>query len=230
MSTKQPTDPRAFTPSMGLSIPLPAPEDEEEARRRKKERKAYEAATQPLDPWQRYKALTDVLDAEQDLVDLADHKARFALIIMGALNAGVFFSSARAPAGTLTGDGLGKLVGIGVLIYAASALYFFVQAIEALRPRGKASNRPLPREPLPDLALGMRFYPDILERTREQYQELWNSLRVDNLNAELCQQVHAVARINKEKYAALRRLYVGLKTLTVQAAIVLLGLLLVLRF
>lgn len=225
-------DPRLFTPPMGMPpVPVMAHDEDHDAddRRRRKERRAYEAASQPLDPWQRYKALSDVLDSEQDLVDLADHKARFALLIMGALNAGVFFASARAPAGTLSGAGLGHWVGGALLVYAISALYFFVQAIEALRPRGKAGARPLPPEATPDVPMGVRFYHDILARSLDEYQRLWSQLRVDNLNAELCGQIHVVAGINRAKYAALRRLYTGLKVMTVQAAVVLFGLMLVLR-
>lgn len=208
----------------------PPDEEEEESRRRKKERKAHEAANLPLDGWQRYKALSDVLDSEQDLVDLADHKARFALMIMGAINAGVFLASARAPAGTLSSAGLGHWVGAALVAYAATALYFFVQAIEALRPRGKAGSRPLPLDPVHDVPMGVRFYHDILARSAEEYRHVWNTLRVDNLNAELCGQIHVVAGINKAKYAALRRLYTGLKMMTSLAAAVLLGLLMLLRF
>ena len=229
MDAKTSLDPLLYTPAAGMP-PIPvAPMDEEDSRRRRKEKKALEAATLPLDGWQRYKALSDVLDAEQDLVDLADHKARFALLIMGALNAGVFLASARAPAGTLSGAGLGRWVGVALAMYAVSALYFFVQAIEALRPRGKAGPRPLPAEPLPDVPLGVRFYHDILARSLEEYQKLWGTLRVDNLNAELCLQIHVVAAINRAKYAALRRLYAGLKIMTTLAAVVLFGLMLVLR-
>src|SRR3970282_1375825 len=52
----------------------------------KKERKQLKDAHRPLDSWERYRALTDALDEALELVDLADHKARFALIIAGALN------------------------------------------------------------------------------------------------------------------------------------------------
>jgi hypothetical protein len=225
-STKPTLDPRLFTPPMGMAIQTsPQSDDDEEAKRRRKEKKALDAATQPLDPWQRYKALSDVLDAGQDMIDLADHKARFALLIMGALNAGVFLASARAPAGSFFGSELGRLVGVGLLAYAVSALYFFAQAIEALRPRGKPGMRPLPTEPIPDVSLGMRFYHDILERSADEYQRLWSVLKVDNLNAEISGQVHVVAEINRDKYAALRRLYTGLKVMTVLAAAFLLGLL-----
>ncbi len=232
-TTNTSLDPRLFTPPMGMP-PVPTAlheEDDNDAdqKRRRKERRAFDSVNQPLDPWQRYKALSDVFDSEQDLVDLADHKARFALMIMGAINAGVFLASARAPTGTLSGAGLGRWVGAALVAYAASALYFFVQSIEALRPRGKAGSRPLPADCQPDTAMGVRFYHDILARPFEEYQKMWGTLRVDNLNAELCGQIHVLAGINRAKYAALRRLYTGLKVMTVMAAVVLFGLLLLLR-
>ena len=43
--------------------------------------------TRTLEPWERYRALVDVLDSYTDLLEQADRKTRFALIIMGLLNA-----------------------------------------------------------------------------------------------------------------------------------------------
>ena len=88
-----------------------------------------------LDSWEKYRALTDTLDEAVELVDLGDHKARFALIIAGALNVFLFALGAstdvfdnipspfRLPVATLAG------------LYAVLAIYVLVQAIESLRPR-----------------------------------------------------------------------------------------------
>jgi len=38
------------------------------------------------DPWERYRALTDVLDTFNDISEMADRKTRFALVILGAMN------------------------------------------------------------------------------------------------------------------------------------------------
>src|SRR5687767_1110114 len=61
----------------------------------KKQRKLLKDAHRPMDSWERYRALRDILDEAIDLVDLADHKARFALIIMGALNALMFIMASQ---------------------------------------------------------------------------------------------------------------------------------------
>src|SRR6188474_3022510 len=59
----------------------------------KKQKKLKKDAVRNLDSWERYRALTDALDEAVDLVDLADHKARFALVIMAAVNVVLFFTA-----------------------------------------------------------------------------------------------------------------------------------------
>lgn len=197
--------------------------DESDAKRRRKEQRLREQADRPLDPFTRYKALVDALKEEQDIVEMADKKARFALIIMSALNAGILIIASRAPlqeslrGGLLGGAAVGLVAG-----YAACALYFFVQAIEALRPRGGSmpSVGPLaPGEPA-----NLRFYRAVRARTLSEYQRLWEEVRIDQLNAELAAQMHVVAGIAIEKYAALTRLYAGLKLMTGLVAVILLDL------
>ena len=81
-------------PENGTATPEPAAESPHPETRRedrvqklnKRQRKMMRDAHRPLESWERYRALTDVIDEQMDLIDLADHKARFALIIMGALN------------------------------------------------------------------------------------------------------------------------------------------------
>src|SRR5207253_8929391 len=84
-------------PENGSGTAQPSAEPHPELRREdrvqklnKKQRKLMRDAHRPLNSWERYRALTDVVDEQLELVDLADHKARFALIIMGALNAFLF--------------------------------------------------------------------------------------------------------------------------------------------
>jgi hypothetical protein len=76
---------------------------EKKARKRaEKARELAEDAHRPLDSWERYRALCDALKEANDLVDLADHKARFALVIMGALNAVMFIVAMAASPTTWT--------------------------------------------------------------------------------------------------------------------------------
>ncbi|HEY7508671.1 MAG TPA: hypothetical protein VIG50_00375, partial [Vicinamibacteria bacterium] len=85
---ESPLPPARPAPSAAASaevVPLPAAADRatrKAAKLSKKERRFLKDAHRPLESWERYRALTDVLDEAIDLVDLADHKARFALVIM----------------------------------------------------------------------------------------------------------------------------------------------------
>ena len=66
-----------------------------EDKRLKREAKLRAESARGLDPWERYRALVDALEDAKDLVELADRKARFALVIMGALNIAFFFLATR---------------------------------------------------------------------------------------------------------------------------------------
>src|SRR5713101_889484 len=91
--------PRVEPPSAPIEPPKPGKKlgkvDRFPSKLSKKQKKALKDAHRPLDSWERYRALTDVLDEAIDLVDLADHKARFALIIMTATNAVILLLGAR---------------------------------------------------------------------------------------------------------------------------------------
>jgi SdiA-regulated protein len=185
----------------------------------KKERKLLRDAHRPLDSWERYRALGDVLDEAIDLVDLADHKARFALVIMGALNALLFVMASQTDVFDNIPVSWRPVMAVVIIIYALIALYFVVQAIESLRPRkAQPQVRYASETGLEDFPVGLRFYEDILSRDLEAYRRSWRELRIGQLNAELAVQAHALAQINKAKYNALRRLYFGLQVMTLMGA------------
>ena len=54
---------------------------------KKKDFKRLFDPTRELDGWERYRALIDASDEAYDLIDISNREARFALIVMGALNA-----------------------------------------------------------------------------------------------------------------------------------------------
>lgn len=186
----------------------------------KKERKLVKDAHRPLESWERYRALTDVLEEAIDLVDLADHKARFALIIMGALNALLFIMASQTDVFDAVPTGWRPVMAAVIVVYALIAVYFVIQAIESLRPRkAQPQVRYASETGLEDFPVGLRFYEDILSRDLEAYRRSWRELRIGQLNAELAVQAHALAQINKAKYGALRRLYFGLQLMTVLAVL-----------
>jgi hypothetical protein len=63
---------------------------------RKKELRRQLEAARPLDSWERYRALNDATDEAYDLIDISNREARFALIVMGGLNALLFVVATRS--------------------------------------------------------------------------------------------------------------------------------------
>ncbi len=193
-----------------------------ERKRRKKEENRASDQHRSLDSWERYRAMVDTLEDANDLIDLADHKARFALVIMGALNALLLIAGTRPEIRDAVPEGLRTYGAIYLGVYALVAVYFVMQAIESLRPRKAHPHLPYPGEAAyEDFPMGLRFYEDILQRDLEAYRRAWREVRIGQLNAELAVQLHGLARINQAKYAALRRLYAGLQVLTLMGALVL---------
>ena len=192
--------------------------DVDDAKRRKKDAKLQAESIRSLDPWERYRALVDSLEAAQDLVELADRKARFALVVMGALNVAFFFLSTRTDFVDYLPQWLRPFLGFYLLVYAGVALFFFLEAVEALRPRRFRPHVPYPGEGGPDhYPEGLRYFEDIVLRDLEAYRRAWREVRFGQLNSELAVQNHVMARINLDKYRSLRRLYRGLRVLTLLA-------------
>ncbi len=209
MGEDLPSLPPAF-PEEGLS--------DDDPKRRKKEAKLLAEATRALDPWERYRTLVDALEEAMDLVELADRKARFALVIMGALNIAFFFLVTRAELIDVLPATLRPFLGFYLLLYAGVALFFFLEAIEALKPRRFRPHLPYPGEAGPEhFPEGLRYYEDIVLRDLEAYRRAWREVRFSQLNAELAVQNHVMARINSDKFRSLRRLYGGLRVLTLLA-------------
>ena len=184
----------------------------------KKQKKLRRDAVRNLDSWERYRALTDALDEAVDLVDLADHKARFALVIMAAVNVVLFFTADALDPIKNSSRAMQFVVGVYLFIYVLIALYFFLQAIESLRPRkSQPQVNPVDHTAIEEFPLGIRFYEDILRRDVDAYKKAWQEVRIGQLNAELAVQAHALAEINRAKYTALRKLYKGLQLMTLMA-------------
>jgi hypothetical protein len=63
------------------------PEDSAESKVERRLRKDAErtAESSPLDPWERYRALNDLVDHMLDVIEMADRRTRFALLLLGSL-------------------------------------------------------------------------------------------------------------------------------------------------
>src|SRR3712207_988056 len=88
----------------------------------------------PLDAWERNRSLNDAIDEAYDLIDISNREARFALILMGSLNAFLVLLATRSDLLTLLDARQRMLIGGVAAIYAVVAVYFILEAIEALKP------------------------------------------------------------------------------------------------
>jgi hypothetical protein len=197
----------------------PGTEVDKEARRRAK-RQRDDLRT--LDPWERYRALSDALDESYDLIDISNREARFALIMMGVLNAALFVIGTRWSLVAGLPASARALLGLGLVIYGAVAVHFLLQAVEALRPRKFHPHLPEPTAANRDrYPVGVRYFEDVVRRDAEDHWRAWNEVRLGQLNAELAVQGHSLSLKNKAKYDAVRRLYAGLRLMTILAAVML---------
>lgn len=208
---------------MTATLDLPT-EDEKELKRIAREARRSESDAGPMRPELRYRALLSILKMETDFLDLADKKARFALVIMSALNAVALVIVVRGGAALAAPGPWALAMRVELALYGAATLYYIRQAIESLRPRGKVgrSAAGLPREIVAGASMQVLFHADIAPREREEFRGLWQHLRLDNLTTELADQLHMVSRINVLKFAALGRLYQGVGVMTVLLTLLLL--------
>jgi len=213
----QPGGPPADIPAVSVYAP-PAPADpallheaEEAERIRRRERKRVHDSERRLEAWERYRALIDASDEAYELIDISNREARFALILMGALNAVALVLVTRADAlSMLPARDRYWMVALFVA-YIVMAVGFLLQAIEALRPgrfrprlwdwTGGEDDRPA----------GVRYYEDVIQQTAAEHWKAWQDVRLTQLNSEIAVQVHSLSLKNHAKHVAIRRLYGGLR-------------------
>jgi hypothetical protein len=182
----------------------------DDAKAVKRQERFLERATENrlLDPWERYRALTDQCDRLTDVAEQGDRKTRFALLILGGINA---VNLLIVTQGDVSGGP--NLTNPAVVIYVACyvflSLCFFVYAIGALRPRSPetegadgASRRPL-----------LHLDDKALQEPAAAYAGRWQQAQIGELNAEVATMIHTLSRNNVTKLRALERVYLGLYVL-----------------
>ena len=178
---------------------------EQDHKARKREAKLRRDARRPPDSYERFKIMLDVLGEQRHVVDLEDHRARYAMIIMGAINAALYLVGSRAASSGLLPAGAEPwIVALG-LAYAAASVLFLLAVIDCLRPRT------LERK-------GLLHWEGALMHDLAEYETGWRDVRMDQLNREAVHIAHLLARMINEKYRANRRLYGGLTVLIVVGA------------
>jgi len=171
--------------------------------------------TRTLDPWERYRALIDLYEAFFDMNELADRKTRFALVMMGALNALNVIMGTQRMFGDLTA-GIRPMIGLYFGAYAILSLYFFIHAIATLRPRISMFPGGSPQAAQ---RAGLRFIGDVVDANDDEYYERWTNIQVGELCRETAKHVQVVARVTDVKFKSLDRVYNGLTAMTSLSAV-----------
>ena len=171
-------------------------------------------ASRPLDSWEQYRALNDAIDEAYEVTDIGNREARFALLVMGILNAFVVIAASR-PEVLSAVQGVQRTVATVLLgVYALTAAYFLLQAIEALRPGRFRPELGRWAKDSKDHPTGIRYYEDVIRRDVHSHWTAWSDVRVEQLNAELAVQHHSLCVKSNVKRMALHRLFAGLQLMT----------------
>jgi hypothetical protein len=205
------------SPSIALDT-APTSAEDQEARELRRELKRLADVNRPLDSWERYRALNDSLDEAYEQIDLGNREARFALILMGGLNAALIVLATGTDLPQSFSQAQRNWVFGLLLLYVVVAVRFLLQAIDALRPgkfRPQLGTWPSDSE---DFPRGVRYYEDVIERDTEAHWRAWQEVRIGQLNAELAVQFHSLCQKNEHRHLAVRRLYAGLRLMTILLA------------
>jgi hypothetical protein len=204
-----------------VTDPLVAePRADDDPRRREKEArkrmKRLQQETRTMEPWERYRALNDAMDEYYEMLDMANREARFALIIVGALNALLFVIGTRSSL-VASMQVARPWLGLGLVAYGGVAVHLFLQAIEVLRPRKYHPRLPESAVPAERYPAGVRYYEDVILRDVQGHCRAWDEVRVSQLNTELAIQGHSLALKVRAKHDAVRRLFTGLRLMILLA-------------
>ena len=199
----QPTVP-AWMPAGGT----PA-DAKEERRRRKQAAKLLRDSERPPNSWERFRILIEVVDQQRSIAEIADHKARYALVILGVLNAVIFVLLGRGDVFREMPEPLKPwLIGL-VVLYSALTFLFVLHAIDCLRPRELSGQATLHRAGIP----GLLFWEGIVQHDPAEYRREWVQARMADLTADATVAAYLASRLVQAKYRALHRLYAGLVVL-----------------
>jgi hypothetical protein len=174
-----------------------------------------------LTPSELYRALNDALDEGYELFDLSNREARFALILVGGLNAVLFIAATQTTLAAGLSPLERRIEGVIIGIYAIFALGFVLQAVQAMRP---GHYRPQYKNWSPDRSdfpRGVRYFEDVAARDTAEHWDAWTTVTLRQLNAELAVQVHSLSLKNQSRKKALRGLYTSLRIMTIVLSLIL---------
>jgi hypothetical protein len=198
--------------------------DKQARKRRKREAKLRREAERPPDSFERFRILMEMVSEGRQVVALADHKARYALVVMGVLNAGIFFLMSRAHLIVALPQSVKPWLIGSLIAYAALSFVFVLHAIDCLRPRQLHYAQLLSSAAGPPARGGQRglmYWEAIAGYELEAYRHAWDTVHMDQINGEVVIIAHRLALLIRAKYGALGKLYAGLVVLVVLAGILL---------
>ena len=203
-----PTLPELF-PSEEPSTPSPSAEPVT----RKSERRHVQ--NRPLESWERYRALNDAMDEAFEMMDQSNRETRFALMVMGILNAFVVIGASRQD--VVSSLGQRERIGAAALlgVYGVTAIYFLFQAIAALRPGKYQPDLKGWNEHAADHPRGVRYFEDVIQRDVQSHWRAWCDVPLAQLNAELAVQHHSLCLKANVKRIAQTRLFAGLRVMVI---------------
>lgn len=180
----------------------------------KKQLKRLLGGARPLDDWERYRALNDAIDEAYDLIDVSNREARFALLLLGGLNAFIVIAASRSDLAASLHPQARVWAGWLLAVYALVAVFFLLEAIKALRPGKFRPDTGAWPTHSPDYPRRVRYFEDVVLRDVESHWRAWQDVQVEQLNAELAVQLHSLSQKNQATRNSLKRLYTGLRVMT----------------
>jgi hypothetical protein len=205
--------------------------DKEARRERRRLGKHQEDQVRLIDGWEQYRALWDGIDFKRQIINMGDKKVRFALVIMGALNAILLLVLTRGPVLRALPPSARVALIILLVIYGLVTFGFVIHTIEALRPRPEArvtdNDQWLAREGVGVAAngapppMGLMIHGNDLHRSFDEERRLWSKARISEINAELILFNRSSSMVLTRQMKELGKVYHGLKVLTVLAALIL---------
>lgn len=210
---------------MSTPIPPTPPDDGDDEKRREKKQQKLDEKAGLLQPAQRYKVMNDSVRQAQDLIELADKKVRFALVIISILNGLLLFVAVQAGPGVLPRlGGWGRLLQVELGAYVILTFYHLWYAISVLRPRLAPPPAPgsLPTSVTPATSTRVLYYGDVAARDASTVRRLWDEMRQDSINTELSDQLLILGRINQAKFTDVAKLYTGIRLLVILLGILVL--------
>lgn len=170
------------------------------------------------DDWEQFRVLLESVDSGRRITELVDHKARYALVFIGVVNAAVIYLVSRSDFRYGAPDWMLPFLGLLVILYVLATFSFLWYAIQALRPRRLAQE--LAEKESSKGFSGVLLWEGIVRRDLESYRSIWKRITMEELNEELIVIAHSLSQVIQAKYTALDRMYARLFLVLGLAALV----------